>query len=46
VTGDYKAIACLEGNETVIEGDFKVKLVIGALGYWDMKEIQVNGFNP
>ncbi|HZI52438.1 MAG TPA: hypothetical protein VFD56_01945 [Chitinophagaceae bacterium] len=46
VTGDYKAIASSENNETVFEGDFRVKLVISALGYWDMKEIQINGFNP
>jgi hypothetical protein len=46
VTGNYKAIASLGGDETVIEGDFKVKLVVSTLGYWDMKEIQINGFNP
>ena len=46
VTGDYKAIASSGNNETVFEGDFRVKLVISALGYWDMKEIQISGFNP
>jgi len=46
VIGKYKAIAKSGNSETIFAGEFKVKLVISELGYWDMKEIQISGFNP
>ena len=46
VIGNYKAIAKSGNSETIFAGKFNVKLVISELGYWDMKEIQINGFNP
>ena len=44
VTGNYKAIAKNGNSETIFAGNFKVGLVISELGYWDMKEIVINGF--
>jgi len=46
VRGNYKAIGSLGISETLFEGQFVVKLVIGELGYWEMKDIQISGFNP
>jgi hypothetical protein len=46
VKGNYKSTARIGMDETVFAGDFEVKLVFSELGYWDMKEIQINGFNP
>jgi hypothetical protein len=46
VNGNYKAIARTEKNEIVYEGDFKVELVLSDLGYWVMKKIVIDGFNP
>jgi hypothetical protein len=45
VAGNYKAIAKNGNSETIFAGNFKVGLVISELGYWDMKEIVINGFN-
>ncbi len=46
VSGTYKAVAIIGVNETTFAGPYVVKLVIGDLGYWEMKDIQIGGFNP
>jgi len=46
IEGNYKATAKIGINETVFAGNFTVKSVMGEWGYWNMKEIQINGFNP
>ena len=46
IRGQYKAVARQQGNETTFAGSYEVKLVISELGYWDMKTIQISGFNP
>ena len=45
VKGNYKAMARAGKNEIVYEGDFKVELILDDLGYWDMKRIEIDGFN-
>ncbi|MFC0776033.1 hypothetical protein [Terrimonas alba] len=45
VLGQYKATARMGSDETFFAGSYEVKLVISELGYWDMKEIQISGFN-
>jgi len=46
VRGNYKATAGIGVSETVFTGEYVVKLVIGELGYWEMKDIRIGGFNP
>ena len=46
VKGKYKAVAKTEKNELILEGDFRVSLIVSELGYWDMKNIEMGGFNP
>lgn len=46
VKGTYKAIAKIGETEMILEGDFQVGLIISELGYWDMKSIQIDGFDP
>jgi hypothetical protein len=46
VEGRYQASANMNINEIKFSGDFSVKLVTGELGYWYMKEIEIEGFNP
>jgi len=46
VKGNYNASAKTCGNEVLFKGDFKVELSLTDLGYWDMKRIQIDGFNP
>lgn len=46
VKGKYKAVAKTEKNELILEGDFRVSLILSELGYWDMKNIEMGGFNP
>ncbi len=43
ITGYYKAAAKSGNNETDFSGRLSVKLVLGDLGYWDMKEINLEG---
>jgi hypothetical protein len=45
VKGNYKAMARSGKNEIVYEGDFRVELILDDLGYWDMKRIEIDGFN-
>ena len=46
VNGTYRAIAKTEKSVLVLEGSFQVGLIVSELGYWDMKNIQICGFNP
>jgi len=46
VAGNYKAVAKMENTEAIFGGDFRIKLAVSELGYWDMKEIFIDGFNP
>jgi len=46
VRGTYKAAASIGVKETLFSGPFVVKLVVGELGYWELKDIQISGFNP
>jgi hypothetical protein len=46
VRGNYRATGSIGNNETIFAGQYVVKLVIGELGYWEMKDIQISGFNP
>jgi len=46
VRGNYKAAASIGNSETVFSGGYVVKLVVGELGYWELKDIQISGFNP
>ena len=46
VRGNYKVTASIGPNETIFAGQFVVKLVINDLGYWEMKDIRIDGFNP
>jgi hypothetical protein len=46
VHGNYEASAKTGINEVIFKGDFKIGLVFTDLGYWDMKNIQIEGFNP
>ena len=46
VAGNYKAVAKMENTEAIFGGDFRIKLAVSELGYWDMKRIQIDGFNP
>ena len=46
VRGNYKATASIGISETIFAGQYVVKLIIGELGYWEMKDIQISGFNP
>lgn len=46
VKGNYKAIARTGKEEMIYEGDFRVDLVLGELGYWDMITIEIGGFDP
>jgi hypothetical protein len=44
--GQYKASARMGATEVAFTGDFFVRATRDELGYWCMKEIQINGFNP
>ncbi len=46
VHGNYEAKANSGTNEVIFRGNFKVELLFSELGYWDMKSIQIEGFNP
>jgi hypothetical protein len=46
VHGNYEAKANSGTNEVIFKGKFKVELLFSELGYWDMKRIQIDGFNP
>lgn len=46
VKGNYEARAKTGLSEVVFKGDFKVELAFTDLEYWDMKRIQIDGFNP
>lgn len=45
VNGRYNAGATMEETEIIFDGEFNVKLILSDLGYWDMKEIEICGFN-
>ena len=46
VKGNYKAMAKTQTSEMIFEGEFKVDLILDELSYWNMKGIQIDGFNP
>jgi hypothetical protein len=46
VYGNYEAKVNSGTNEVIFRGNFKVELLFSELGYWDMKSIQIEGFNP
>jgi hypothetical protein len=46
VHGNYAAKANNGSNEVIFKGEFKVKLFFSELRYWDMKRIEIDGFNP
>ncbi|MFT4156132.1 hypothetical protein [Parafilimonas sp.] len=45
VTGNYKALAQSANNKTVFSGNLRVKLLQDDLGYWNIKEIEIKGFD-
>jgi hypothetical protein len=45
INGSYEALAKMAVSETVFAGDFMVRLIKAESGYWEMKEIKINGFS-
>ncbi|ANH82817.1 hypothetical protein A8C56_19145 [Niabella ginsenosidivorans] len=45
VTGNYKAVAQSANSKTTFSGNFTVGLIKDDAGYWNMKDIEIEGFN-
>ncbi|HEV7781662.1 MAG TPA: hypothetical protein VGO58_10380 [Chitinophagaceae bacterium] len=46
VEGSYEATAKTENNISIFKGVFEVDLVLSEIGYWDFKQIRIDGFDP
>ena len=46
VKGNYHATATIDGSENIYSGKFKINFLKTDIGYWEVRELAIEGFNP